>query len=212
VSLPYLPAIDFVRSHVESGNVAVANGQGAITSTSISQLRFGLWSYCAVQSSSGNRDCSTTGYAYSVSVRDSSSDDSVTIGSSWTRGLAVHPVAAIISFVALLLSFSTHITVTLFASLVSFLAAVLALIAFAVDIALFAYVKHQVGTLNNSTFTTNTAPAFWMTFVSFILLILAGCTVCFGRRRQTRLDAAEPGPYSARFGGFLNRFRRTPKY
>jgi len=39
VSLPYLPAIDFVRSHVESGNVAVANGQGVVTSSSISQLR-----------------------------------------------------------------------------------------------------------------------------------------------------------------------------
>ena len=112
----------------------------------------------------------------------------------------------------MLLSFSTHITVTLVASLVSFLAATLALIAFAIDIALFAFVKHQVGTLSNSNFTTNTAPAFWMTFVSFILLTLAGCTVCFGRRRQTRLDAAEPGPYSSRFGGFWNRFRRTPKY
>lgn len=198
-----------------------------------SSVQFGLWSYCAVESPSGNRDCSTTGYAYSVSVRDSSSDDSVTIASSWTRGLAVHPVgtssvyihgssagpltcflatAAAVSFIALLLSFSTHITVTLIASLVSFLAAVLTLIAFAIDIALFAFVKHQVGTLNNSSFTTNTAPAFWMTFTSFILLVLAGCTVCFGRRRQTRLDAAEPGPYSARFGGFLNRFRRTPKY
>ena len=126
------------------------------------------------------------------------------------------PLAAIVSFVALLLSFSTHITVTLLASLISFLAATITLIAFAVDIALFAFVKHEVGTLNNSSFTTNTAPAFWMTFASFILLLLAGCTVCFGRRRQgRRLDAAsasESGPYRSRFGGFRNRFRRTPKY
>lgn len=39
VSLPYLPVIDFVRSHVESGNVAVANAQGTVTSSSISQLK-----------------------------------------------------------------------------------------------------------------------------------------------------------------------------
>ena len=39
VSLPYLPAIDFARSHVESGNVAVANARGAVTSSSISQLK-----------------------------------------------------------------------------------------------------------------------------------------------------------------------------
>lgn len=39
VSLPYLPVIDFVRSHVQSGNIAVADAQGAVTSQSISQLK-----------------------------------------------------------------------------------------------------------------------------------------------------------------------------
>lgn len=39
VSLPYLPAIDFVRTHVNSGNVGVANAQGSTTSSSINQLR-----------------------------------------------------------------------------------------------------------------------------------------------------------------------------
>ncbi|KAF9791956.1 pali-domain-containing protein [Thelephora terrestris] len=220
VSLPFLPAIDFVRAHVQSGNVGVANTQGIATSSSISQLKvssdqFGVWAYCAVESASGNRDCSNSGYAYGVVVRDNSSNDSVTIKSSWTRGLAVHPVAAVVSFIALLLSFSTHITVTLIASLVSFLAALITLIAFAIDIALFAFVKHEVGKLSGSRFMTNTAPAFWMTFAAFILLLLAGCTVCFGRRRQSRsyaADASEPGPYQSRYGGgFWNRFRRTPK-
>jgi len=39
VSLPYLPVIDFVRSHVESGNIGVADGQGTTTSPSVSQLK-----------------------------------------------------------------------------------------------------------------------------------------------------------------------------
>jgi hypothetical protein len=39
ISLPYLPAIDFVRAHVKSGNVGVANAQGNIASTTISQLK-----------------------------------------------------------------------------------------------------------------------------------------------------------------------------
>ncbi|KAF9644635.1 pali-domain-containing protein [Thelephora ganbajun] len=215
VSLPYLPAIDFVRSHVESGNIRVANAQGNAMSPSISQLKFGLWSYCTIESPSGHRSCSTTGYAYSVRIRNNGSAGSVTIASSWTRGLAVHPVAAGVSFIAFLLSFSTHTTVTLLASLASFLAASLTLIAFAVDIALFAFVKQEVGTLKNSHFVTNPAPAFWMTFASFILLLLAGGTIWFGRRRQTRFDAADPsdsGPYQARHGGFWSRFRRTPKY
>lgn len=41
ISLPFLPAIDFVRAHVESGNVGTATSQGTITSSTISQLKVG---------------------------------------------------------------------------------------------------------------------------------------------------------------------------
>ena len=40
--------------------------------------------------------------------------------------------------------------------------------------------------------------AFWLTFVSFLLLALAGCTVCFGRRRD-RLDGATSYSWKDRF-------------
>jgi hypothetical protein len=75
--------------------------------------------------------------------------DTVEVRSSWTRGLAVHPVAAAVSFVALLLSLSTHLTVTLLASLMSFLAALITLIAFAIDIALLALVRHEMDNLDD---------------------------------------------------------------
>ena len=39
ISLPFLPDIDFVRTHVNSGNVGVANAQGNTIPSSISQLR-----------------------------------------------------------------------------------------------------------------------------------------------------------------------------
>lgn len=39
VSLPYLPAVDFVRAHVQSGNVEAATAQGTVTSPTISQLK-----------------------------------------------------------------------------------------------------------------------------------------------------------------------------
>lgn len=56
------------------------------------------------------------------------------------------------------MSFSQHITVTLVASLTSFLAALLTLIAFAVDIALYAFVHHELSQLIQVTETTRTAP------------------------------------------------------
>ena len=62
------------------------------------------------------------------------------------------------TFVALVLSFSQHLTVTLVASLVAFLAALLTLIAFAIDIALFVFLRHQVNKLPGVTGKTNPGP------------------------------------------------------
>ncbi|THH04830.1 hypothetical protein EW145_g5233 [Phellinidium pouzarii] len=117
--------------------------------------------------------------------------------------------AAAVTFLAFLFSFSQHVTLTLVSSLLSFLAAILTLIAFLVDIALFAFVKHEMGKLNIGAHTI-TGPGFWITFVSFILLLLAGCTVCFGRRRA-RMDGASSSYPMASTGKntpFWNRFRR----
>jgi hypothetical protein len=50
------------------------------------------------------------------------------------------------------------VTVTLVASLLSFLAAALTLVAFAIDIALYVFVKHQVGRLPGVSGTTDTGP------------------------------------------------------
>lgn len=62
------------------------------------------------------------------------------------------------TFIALLLSLSTHVTVALLASLASFLAALLTLIAFAIDIALYVFVKHQMAKLVGVVEHTDTAP------------------------------------------------------
>ena len=62
------------------------------------------------------------------------------------------------TFVALVLSFSTHVTARLLASLTAFLAAFLTFVAFLCDIALYGWVKHQVGKLSNVGSNTDTAP------------------------------------------------------
>ncbi len=100
----------------------------------------------------------------------------------------LHFIGTAVTFIAFLLSFSTHITITLVASFVAFLAALITLIAFAIDIALFALVKHAINGLDIGA-KTDVAPGFWLTFASLILLLLGGCTVCFGRRRE-RLSSA----------------------
>ncbi|CAL1697791.1 unnamed protein product [Somion occarium] len=201
ISLPYLTALDFARVHYKSGAPSTGNTGGTVT-----ELRYGIWSYCWYNDS-GDRVCSPAGHGYQTTVyADQARDSWVTVGPSWTRGLAVHPVATGVTFIALILSFSTHVTMTLLSSLTAFLAALLTLIAFAIDIALFAFVKHQMHKLDGVDTNTDTAPAFWMTFVSFILLCLAGCTVCFGRRRD-RMAGATTYPASSKLS-WRDRFRR----
>lgn len=57
-------------------------------------------------------------------------------------------LAAGVTFVALLCSFSSHVTLVLVASVLSFLAALLTLIAFAIDIALYVIVRDRVHNLD----------------------------------------------------------------
>ncbi|KZT65074.1 hypothetical protein DAEQUDRAFT_731806 [Daedalea quercina L-15889] len=204
ISLPYLTALDFARVHFDGGKVTSGNDSNALT-----ELRFGTWADCWYESS-GDRVCSSAGNAYSVTVHSSNSSDSITIGSAWTRGLAIHPVAAGVTLIAFLLSLSSHITLRLFASLAAFLAGTIAFIAFLVDIALYAYVKSEVGKLDDVDAHTDTAPGFWMTFVSFILLFLAGGTVCFGRRRDRMAGATNYPMASSKFSrSWRDRFTRS---
>ncbi|THU79861.1 pali-domain-containing protein [Dendrothele bispora CBS 962.96] len=203
ISTPFLPALDIARVHFE-------NQQALVFGDQVTETRFGIWSPCSY-SNEGARTCQAAGHGYSVSISNLDRESVTTIGSSWTRGLAVHPVATAVIFIALCLSLSTHVTVTLISSLTSFLAALLTLIAFAIDIALFVFVRHETRDVADIGANTNTAPGFWLTFVSLLLCLLAGCTVCFGRRRDRMSDASYPAATTetkTRRTGFLARFRR----
>jgi len=200
ISLPYINTMDIVRVH--SLGTVVGNGDV------ITEARFGIWAPCTYDIK-GDRTCGPAGHGYSFGFKNPD-DLTVIIGSSWTQGLAIHPVACVVTFIAFLMSFSQHITVTLMASLTAFLAATLMLIAFAVDIALYAFVHHELGNLPNVNEDTKTGPGFWLTFVSLILLLLGACTVCFGRRKDRMANSYPSYPMSTtKTGGFLSRFRRN---
>jgi hypothetical protein len=198
ISLPFLPALDIVRTNY-------GNNDGVVLAGNLKQVRYGIWAPCAYDTE-GSRTCLKSHHGYEVAVGNPLDTSKVAITkSSWTRGLAVHPVATAAIFIAFLLSFSTHITVTLMSSIMSFLAALLTLIAFAIDIALFILVRRANNKLGINA-NTDTSAAFWMTLVVFILLVMAGCTVCFGRRRARMSGATTEYPMQKT--GFFSRFRR----
>ncbi|KDQ52432.1 hypothetical protein JAAARDRAFT_61958 [Jaapia argillacea MUCL 33604] len=193
ISVPHLRDFDIVRvSQVQDGQT-------------LKQFRasYSRRGYCV------GSQCEDPGHGYELLLFSLQNGSSAIIGSSWTRGLAVHPVATGFIFVALLLSLSSHVTVTLAACIVSFLAAFLTFLAFIIDIVLDAYVHHQIGKISGvGDVTVAAGPAFWLTLVTLILLLLAGCTVCFGRRRAYggSSDSFKMSEFGS--GGFLSRFRR----
>ncbi|PFH50355.1 hypothetical protein AMATHDRAFT_61166 [Amanita thiersii Skay4041] len=195
VSLPYLRTLDITRTHFGDRQVSVAGNR-------TDQLRFGVWAYCDYDLN-GDRHCSDIGYAYTVQLDDSASKSSITIGSSWTRGLAVHPVATIVTVVALLMSlFSSSITL-LMASLLSLLSMLLLFIAFLIDIALFAFVRHKFGFKDVNGLRTITGPGFWLNFTAMCLTGLATCSLFIGRRKkraeETPAITTEKKPFWSRF-------------
>ncbi|KAI0002882.1 hypothetical protein BJV74DRAFT_556169 [Russula compacta] len=188
VSLPALPTLDIARSHFTNGS----SPHVTTDTVPIKQIRFGIWGYCIYDAQTNQRTCIDLGHGYSVELLSGSGSSNVTIGSGATRGLAVHPVATGVTFVALLFSLSSRVTLALIASLLSFVAALLTIIAFTIDIALYAIVHDRVHRLSNVQVRSVAAPGFWITFASLILLFMAGFIGWFGRRRS-RMSAGLSG-------------------
>ncbi|KAJ7919469.1 pali-domain-containing protein [Mycena leptocephala] len=197
ISLPYLPALDFARVHFPD---TIFSSSGTL-----SEVRWGIWGPCAYDGD-GHRVCVHTGHGYPITIPTSDGQE-IVIGASWTRGLAIHPVATAVVAVAFGFAASKYEHGPLVASLTSFFATFMLLIAFAIDIALFAFVHHEIGKVKGLDGNVNAGSAFWMTFVSLILVLLAGCTVCFGRRKEGGSDSY-PMFTNTSGGGFMSRFRK----
>jgi len=199
ISLPYLPALDFARVKFSGGFFSGSREE-------LTQARWGIWGPC-IYDQNGHRTCFHTGHGYAFGV-ETQEGQVVIIGASWTRGLAIHPVATAAIAVAFGFAASKLERGPLIASLTSFFAALMLLIAFAIDIALYAFVHHQIGKLKNVDANVNAGSAFWMTFVSLIFVLISGCTICFGRRKEGSSDSYPMFSQTSGSGGFLSRFRK----
>jgi hypothetical protein len=111
-----------------------------------------------------------------------------------SKGLILHPIAAGITFIALLFALSTHIIVDVLAAFVTFLAFLTTLIVFIFDIVLFVTARHRINdSLPGS--PARLGNAFWMVMAAMIAQFLAMFLVCFGgfkRRRERRYNNDAP--------------------
>ncbi|KAF9074353.1 hypothetical protein BDP27DRAFT_1390542 [Rhodocollybia butyracea] len=182
ISLPTIRALDIARI---TDPLPIPNGAPSI---GVREARFGIWSFCEYFNS-GSVQCNPTGHGYTwPGLTTSPNSQAIAVQplqASWTRGLAIHPVATAFAFIGFCLVFTTH---TFWTLLVTALAALLTLLAFAVDIALYAKVHNLIKDVQVEgihIYDSKTGAGFWLTFVSLILLIIAGVVNLISHRSES---------------------------
>ena len=167
---------DFVRSTNLGGIVDLSPGSNE--KRLIGGVKLGTWGYCSALNGTSNYACFKHSHGYSVkfginpNTTAEAARDQVVIGSSWTRGLAVHVVAFVAALIGLVLTAIPKQVVRLAALIVNSIAALLALIAFAIDIALFVYVQRQMKKVSDNP-KTLPGPAFYMALIAIPIAVIA---------------------------------------
>jgi len=188
ISLPWLPALEVARTNFNTE---------LLPSDTIKQARLGVWAGCGY-TKNDKKECTPTGHAYNFGVLllDKGGEERI-VKSSWTRGLVVTPVATGVAFLALIFALIPGGAWGLIASGTAFLASFIMLLAFIIDIVLL---LHQKSVFDIPGAHTSAGAGFWLTFISLIFLLVAGCTVCIGHRRSKGEDIE--------MGGLFKRLRR----
>lgn len=167
---------DFVRSSNLGGIIDLSPGSNQ--KRPIGALKFGTWGYCSALNGTSDYACFKHSHGYSATFginpteQDTAARDTVTIGASWTRGLAVHVVAFVAALIGLVLTAIPKQVVRLAATIVNAISALLALIAFCIDIALFVYVQKQMNKIADSP-KTMPGPAFYMALIAIPIAVIA---------------------------------------
>ncbi|KAG8938166.1 hypothetical protein FRC00_000518 [Tulasnella sp. 408] len=210
ISAPYVRAFDDVRVYFF--------GDAAGDAQAINQFRLGIWGFCQRVISDGNWVCENTGLAYSYGVQGANGNQQW-VGSSWTRGLVMSPVATGFLIITTIVAFTKHHIKDVYglliivpppfsiAALLSWWSGLVTFIYLAINLTLYLKVRAQMrhlGTIENTDF----GPGFWMSLAVLILTIVAGFILLIEHRRaRTSVDNSASYRYASN-GGFFSRFRK----
>ncbi|RXW25173.1 hypothetical protein EST38_g718 [Candolleomyces aberdarensis] len=187
LSLPYLKAMDISRFSSKDEN--------PLFDSLLKEFRFGIWAGCYWTFNGKDNRCSPTGHGYFAQImaltRTGDDIQTVTITPAWTRGLAAHPFATGAIAIALGASLSTRHTVHLFAPLLCGFAAVMILIAFAIQIALHLHVRVTIGKAVEGA-SISAGPGFWLTLSTLVLVLISGAIMFVNRRRELKTNSGYP--------------------
>jgi len=152
------------------------------------QLRFGNWGY-VVRAVGGDWQSSGArlGYNAEAAVEQFGQlgDISGSVVRNLTYTLILHPIAAAITLIAILISLTTNVILDTIGSLVSFFAFLVCLVALICDSILFVVARNRINR-DVAGSPASLSNAYWMVVAATILLLLAAFTVCFGSRHARK--------------------------
>ncbi|KAJ1309837.1 hypothetical protein OPQ81_006602 [Rhizoctonia solani] len=198
LSIPIIKTISVLK--------LAANLQAGFTNTGISGgVKFGLWGYCVSEITASvigiNRSrpayCSRTRLGYDVDSQLLQLLGLDNLGDIFSRGLTfilvLHPIACGLAFLALvfalMLLFRPARLASAMALIFSVLAAIVATVAFAIDIAVISIAKNKVSNATDGNLKVTYGAVPWMTLGAMIALWAATVGACCGifvggRRRR----------------------------
>ncbi|KAL3422728.1 pH-response regulator [Phlyctema vagabunda] len=165
------------------------------TASRDSVVTFGSFGHCVLNAyKSGSDYCSGSHIGYNPAniMEDVDNTDFNSAAFQTTRGLTrvmiLHPVAAVLAFVAFLLAAGSGIIGSLLASIVAALAWIVTLVVMATDFALFGIIKNHVNDDDSGSHAFYSV-GMWLVLAAMILLFLATFIVlfsCFSARKAKR--------------------------
>jgi hypothetical protein len=146
--------------------------------TPSTQLRYGIFGYCVT-----GKGCSAATFGYPLSLAGLGNNQ--TFGTTGlhnlTKALIVHPIAGALALLAVIWGMlgvcAASRACTILMSITAFFALLGALVAFAIDLALWIIMRDDV---QNAGYSATLGNAIWLTLGAFVALILGTCTAACG--------------------------------
>jgi len=186
VSVPVWKSVHFLEATLANGQV----------------ITMGNWGVCIADT------CSKSKLGYNIDYilsQGGSSRISSSIVHGLTYALVLNPVAAGLSFVALLFAVGHNFILGLLGSLWAFFAFLVTVVALGIDLGVFLTARHRLN--NVSGVNAELGNAMWFVVAAMVAQLIATFTVCFTHTKERRAnrDVGATGVNQGRGGWFGRR-------
>jgi len=157
------------------------------------QLVFGTLGYCVREPTITHCSNSHVGYDIAQLIASAGgqpfSSSTASTLNNLSKALVLHPIAAGITGLALLVALGAHRIGFIFASLIATVGWIVAVLALILDFVAFTIARRHINNTNIAGTNAEYSIAIWLTLAGYIMLFLGSITVWFGCFRERRMKS-----------------------